>query len=79
MNIMNWIPAPRSGSRTSFVGMTVWNYRQLIIRICIIHNFDAYVKSGNRRKKTAISTHQQGQRELLSTFGGGINFRHFEL
>jgi len=33
---------------------------------------DACVKSGDRQKKTAISTHQQGQRELLSTFGGGI-------
>jgi len=38
-----------------------------------ISNIDACVKSGNRQKKTAISTHQQGQHKLLSTFGGGIN------
>jgi hypothetical protein len=34
--------------------------------------YDACVKSGDRQKKTAISTHQQGQRKPLSTFGGGI-------
>jgi len=43
----------------------------------VLTRIDACVKSGDRQKKPAISTHQQGQRELLSTFGGGIKIDYY--